>query len=80
MCLQYISAFGGTFFHAQVEFLDKVTRICVSPALGISEEKVSVNDVKYAPIYSPIVDFSDVAEVANIHDYCFLHDSLTKYC
>ena len=63
-CAQYISAFGGTLFHAQVEVLDKVTRICVSPAVGISEEKVSVNDIKCAPIYSPIVDFPDIVEVA----------------
>ena len=63
-CVQYISAFGGNLFHAQVEFLDKVTRICISPAMGISEEKVSVNDIKSAPIYSPIVDFSEIVEVS----------------
>lgn len=63
LCGQHIAAFGGVVFHAQVQFLNKVTRICVSQSLGVSEEKVLINDIKSAPEYKTLIDLCDLNEV-----------------
>ena len=62
-CSQHLAAFGGFISHAQVQFLNKVTRICVSQSLGVAEEKVLVHDYKSAPEYATLIEFCDLNEV-----------------